>query len=147
MESTSSHNGIKDALINGTIFTENCWTLAEDLGQERSTCNWVGQKREKEKENKKWNGTCAPGWGGAKGEVPMSGETSLVGDQQGQMGGSGAQRRDQQSVCGKQDRMRPIQMVYATVWNAPAWEVCPLVWMGAGCWNMGFGEQTWGEDC
>lgn len=50
----------------------------------------------------------------------MSGETSLVGDQQGQMGGSGAQRRDQQSVCGKQDNMRPIQMVYATVWNAPA---------------------------
>ena len=59
--------------------------------------------------------------GAAEGEVPISGETpSLVGDHQGQMGGSGAQRRDQQSICGKQDRMKSIQMVHATVRSAPA---------------------------
>ena len=82
--------------------------------------NWLGQKREKEKKKEEVRWDLFPWWG-AEGEVPVSGETpSLVGDQQGQMGGSRAQRRDQQSVCGKQDRMRPIQMVHAIVRSAPA---------------------------
>ena len=147
MESTSSHNSIKDALINGTIFTETCWTLAEDLGQERSTCNWVGQKREKEKENKKWNGTCAPGWGGAKGEVPMSGETPHWWEIS----------RDRWEVQGPRGETNNQSVVSRTEWDLYRWcmpqsgmpqpERC-VHWygwgLGAGIWDLESkpGERT-----
>ena len=38
-------------------------------------------------------------------------------------------------------------MVLTTALHAPAWDSCPPVCMGAGCWNVVFGRQTQGEDC
>ena len=52
-----------------------------------------------------------------------------------------------QLVCGRQDRVRPTQMVRATALCVPEWDVSPPVHMGSESWNMGIGEQTQGEDC
>ena len=49
----------------------------------------------------------------------------------------GAQRRVQQPVCGRQDRLRPTQMVCATA-------LVPQPKMGVcGC-TQGLGARTWG---
>ena len=72
------------------------------------------ERREKEEE-RKWDRTCAP-------EEKAEGEERFLHpekppqwqrDQLGQRGASGAQRRAQQLVCGRQDRVRHTQMVRA----------------------------------
>ena len=110
------------------------------------------KKRKGKKEERKQDGSCAL-WGlredlkerrgsCTQGTPIASGEISWD-----RRGVSGAWRRAQQPVCGRQDRVRPTLVVHDTTLHAPAWVVCLLVWTGAGCWNVGFGEQTWGEDC
>ena len=130
-----------------------CWTLAEDLGhlkgQEKSPRKRVGLKKEKKK--RKQDGTCTPA-GELKerrgyrtqGSPLTSGESSW--DRE---GASGARRRGQQSVCGRQDRVRPtrmVQMVRAAALSAPDRVLCLLGQSGAACWNMGSGEWTQGGD-
>ena len=57
-------------------------------------------------------------------------------------------RRAQQLVCGGQSGEWPVQMVRTTALcsSAPHPSTCPLVWVGTGCWSLGFGGQTQGED-
>ena len=37
-------------------------------------------------------------------------------------------------------------MVSTAALCSPAWDPCPPAWAGAGCWSLGFGGQTQGED-
>ena len=101
------------------------------------------ERREKEEERKQ-DGTCLPGRelgrGSCIGKPPHCRKISWE-----RRGALGARRRAQQPVCGRQDRLRPTQMVCATALHATAWDMCPPVHMGAGGWNVGFGEQTQGE--
>ena len=93
-------------------------------------------------------GTAALGWSLRRGEVPASEEApSLVGRSVGTEGElRGYRKRVQQLFCGRQDRVRPTRTVRATALCAPAVDVSP-VRMGAACWNVEFGEQSWVEDC
>ena len=101
------------------------------------------ERREKEEERKQ-DGTCSPGrelkmrrsshiW-----EIPLTGG-KINWDRKGALG---AQRRTQQLVGGRQDRLRPIQVVHASALCTPDSDRCPQVCTVAGCWNVGFGEQT-----
>ena len=59
----------------------------------------------------------------------------------------GAWKRVQPPVCSRCNKVRPTQMIHATVMHAPAWEGCPLIYTGTGCWNVGYGEHTHRGDC
>ena len=53
-------------------------------------------------------------------------------------------RAVRQPVYGRQDKVRPTEMVYATALYLRAWDLCLSVYMGPGCWNTGNGEKSWG---
>ena len=132
-----------------------CCTLAEDLGhlkgQERSPCNGVGRKKEKGKKGRGEEvGWDLHPWWGAEGEerFPHLGKPPHWWEDQLGLKGSfrGLEESATTSLC-RQDRVRPTQMVLTTALCTPSWDMCLPVCTEAGCWNMGFGEQTWGGDC
>ena len=136
----------------GTILTEPSWTLAEALGnlkgKERFLLCRVGQKKEEGKRRGE-----EVGWGlqpcremkvrrclHIQG-IPSLGELNLdrrasfsVGREHGKQCVAAGQRE----TCTQGSDPSPAH---------PALAACPAMQTRAGCWNVGFGEQTQAEDC
>lgn len=94
------------------------------------------------------DGTCAPG--GTEGEARPPHLGKLPHRWRGHLGQKGRFRDYQRKVMQLRSvASRPewdLQMFRATTLQSPAWDKCLLEWTGAEYWNMGFGEETWGED-
>ena len=157
--SSSLYRCIENTCANGTTLTEPSWTLTEDLGhlkgQERLLLSQVGQKKE---EGNGRGGMGPPILVGElkRGEVDIWGSQSLGWD-----GSSFGVEEEPHSlweentatVCGSRTQWD----LYTGCWPQP----CPPSLRGlsghhperaplqtrAGCWNVGFGEQTQAEDC
>ena len=133
------------------FWESTCWTSVEDFrrlqGQEKSPHSWVGWKKEKKKRGIKIRDQQS--WWEAEGEdrFPQS-EKPPHGGQIGwdRKGLSGNQRRMQQTVCGRQDKVKTVHLVYTATLHTPAWVVCLLLWKWAGCWKVRFGTWTQGGD-
>ena len=125
-------------------------TLAEDLRcsevQEWSPHNQIWwQKKKKRKPDR----ACDPGrklWK-RKGSLTLGSPFTGREISWDRKGASEAWRRRQQQVSSRQNRERLAQRICATLLLFPAQEACLRVRAGAGCWNLGFREQTWGENC
>ena len=132
-----------------------CWTLAEDLrplkGQERFLCNKVGWKKEEGKRKRRGRGTGPAPLAGSwrREEVPTLGEApSLVGRS------VGTERQlwelSEESAATGLWQAGQSETYTDGPYHSPAClslrgvSTCAE---GARCWNMGFGEQTQGEDC
>ena len=106
------------------------------------------ERRSEKEEDRKQNGTCAPGGEVVERFLYPGKHFYQRGNQLGQKRSIwGCWRRMKWLVCGRQDRVRPIQMVHAIDLHTPAWDLCLLVHKGAGCWKVEIGDQTLKEDC
>ena len=121
-------------------FSQNlCWTQAEDLrhlkGEEGYPRSQIALK--KEGKSKRWGRRMVPA---SLAELRMRRGFHICGGplSSGEIswdrgGASGSQRRAQQPVCVRQDRVRLTQMVCAMALCTPAWDGCPPGRIGAGC--------------
>lgn len=126
------------------------WTLAEGRpetpkGTRKSPHNRVRQKKGKKEKIGRDHQPRQVAEGEKKSlhlEKPLCRETSWS-----RTGAPGGQRGTQQLVCGGQGKGRTTRGVSAAVLQAPGWVVCLLAQRGTEPWDVGFGEQTQGEDC
>ena len=128
MEFTSSHKYIKNTSTNGTILTENLlntnrgpWTPKRT----RQTPMQLGRIKESKEKKRKRKVRIGPATLGGKlkdkrgswtHRSPLTGGETVWN----RKGASGAWRSMQQTVCGRQDRVRPTQMAHVTALHTPA---------------------------
>lgn len=123
----------------GQFLPRTYWTLADDYkylkGKEKSLHHWAGWKKWRKRGNR-------------VGPTPLvgrcnRGEVSALSEAPSQVDRPACTERELKAWRGVQlvCEMQKV-MVHTSALYAPAWDVCLLVLSGAGCWNIGFGEQT-----
>lgn len=132
-----------------TILTEHLLNAAEDLRlpERARKCphNLVGQKEEKKKEKRERGIRMGPALLGGSYEKGFHILGSLVTDReisQDRRGASKSRRKAQRPVWGGKSRERAAQAIDTTAQRAALWDTLT----GAGCWGLGFGGQSRGED-
>ena len=131
VEFIATHGYIANSSTDGTILTDHLLNISGKL--------WTPKKKKKKKRNQKRD---QQPWWEAEGErrsphsekLPHGGRISC--DRKARFGD---QRRMQQTVCGRQDKVRTACRVYTTALHIPESRVT--------CCKRGLGAGKWGLQC